>query len=132
MAVETKVAVAELPAPSTSFTGEPIFEHPGGDAFLRFEWRRGTHPIRGGLRFEKVRAYRFRAEGHCTAWHVEGAYDVLTEVLESQWVADLRAVDPAQTRGSWDIHHFMLYVDSAGCYEVASAAWSWLPEDVGP
>lgn len=127
MAVERKVALAELPAPSTSFTPDPLFESSGGEALLRFEWRRDGMPVRGGLRFEKVGAYRHRAERFCTAWHVEGVYDVLTEVVDSSWVTELRAAEYMETPG---LRHFMLYVDSAGCYEVAASDWSWLPEEV--
>ena len=39
------------------------------------------------------------------------------------------AADNPSTLGHWEIHHFMIYVDSAGCYEVAAASWSWLPEE---
>lgn len=124
-----KVPLGVLPVASTSFTSEVTFEYPGGEAFLRFEFWRDGGLSRGGLRFEKVRAYRFRAEGHCTAWHVDGVYDTIAEVVGSSWVADLLAAEPADTGGRWEIHHFMLYVDSAGCFEVAAAAWSWLPEE---
>jgi hypothetical protein len=64
-----------------------VFEHPGGEALLRFEFERNGAACRGGLRFEKVRAYRFRSEGHCTTWHVEGVYDTLAEVSGSEKVA---------------------------------------------
>ena len=78
-----------------------------------------------------MRAYRFRAEGHCTAWHVEGAYDTLAEVSGSGWVSELLSAEPAETWGRWEIRHFILYIDSAGCYEVAAQSWSWLPEEPG-
>lgn len=125
-----KAPLAVLPVPSsTSFTTEPVFEHPGGEALLRFEYERDGADYRGGLRFERVRAYRFRAEGHCTAWHVEGAYDTLAEVSDSEWVSELLAAEPSETWGRWEIRHFILYVDSAGCYEIGAQAWSWLPEE---
>ncbi len=47
---------------------------PGGTVTLTVEFRRGSESYRAGVGFGKVRACRFRAEGHCTAWHVEGAY----------------------------------------------------------
>ena len=127
--VSRKVPLARLPVPSTSFLSEAVFEHPGGEAVLRFEFERDSTPYRGGLRFAKVRAYRFRSEGHCTAWHVDGVYDTLAEVTSSEWVGELMAAEPAETWGHWEIHHFMIYVDSAGCYEVAAESWSWLPEE---
>lgn len=121
-----KVPLTTLPVPSTSFTTEVVFEHPLGEALLRFEFERDGVTRRGGLRFEKVRAHQFRAEGHCTVWHIEGAYDTLAEVLGSVWVEELLV---AETSVQWQIRHFMIYVDSAGCYEIAAHTWSWLPEE---
>jgi hypothetical protein len=129
MAVSEKVPLATLPVPSTSFLSDPVFEDLGGDALLRFEFDRDGVAYRGGLRFEKVRAYRFRSEGHCTAWHVEGVYDTLAEVSGSEWVSELLDAESAGSRGRWEIHHFMIYVDSAGCFEVGAASWSWLLEE---
>jgi hypothetical protein len=124
-----KLPQGTLPVPSTSFTSDACFEHPGGEAVLRFEYLREGERFRGGIRFEKVRAYCFRSEGHCTAWHVEGAYDTLVEVTPSDWVAELLQAEPAETWGRWEVHHFMIFVDSAGCYEVAAQEWSWLAEE---
>jgi hypothetical protein len=121
-----KVSLATLPVASTALSGEPVFEHPGGHAALWVEFVHDGVAVRGGLRFEKVRAYRFRAEGHCTAWHVEGVYDTLAEVLGSEWVGELLAAEPQGARGRWEIHHFMIYIDGAGCYEIAAGSWSWL------
>jgi hypothetical protein len=94
-----------------------------------FEFEREGTAYRGGLRFAKVRAYRFRSEGHCTVWHIEGAYDTLAEVSGSEWVGELLAAEPTETWGRWEIRHFMIYIDSAGCFEVGAASWSWLPEE---
>jgi len=129
MKVEEKLPLATLPVPSTSLLSDPVFEAPGGEAMLRFEFERDGEIYRGGLRFENVRAYRFRSEGHCTLWHVEGVYDTLTEVSGSSWVGELLAEEPAETWGRWVIRHFMIYLDSAGCFEVGAESWSWLPEE---
>lgn len=124
-----KVPLAELPVPSTALRTDPVFEHPGGEALLRFEFERDGVAYRGGLRFEKVRAYRFRSEGHVTSWHVRGAYDTLVEVIGSDWVAELLAAEPPEAWGCWEIRHFMIYIDGAGCYEIGAAAWSWVQEE---
>ena len=78
----------------------------------------------GGLRFTRVRAFRFRAEGHCTAWHIEGD---LVEVERSSWVAELLADE--MTGSQWKIRHFLIYIDDAGAYEVAAEDCEWLPEE---
>jgi hypothetical protein len=129
MSESTKVPLAALPVPSTSFLSDAVFEHPGGEAWLTFEFSRDGVAYRGGLGFARVRAFRFRSEGHCTPWHVAGTYDTLAEVVESPWVRELLAAEPTETGGHWDIHHFMIYIDSAGCYEIGAASWSWLTEE---
>jgi hypothetical protein len=126
---ETKKALATLPVASTALLSDATLEHPGGEVMLRFEFERDGGVIRSGLRFEKVRAFRFRAEGHCTAWHVEGTYDTLTEVSDSVRVGELLAAEPAEVWGRWEIRHFMIYIDGSGCYEIAAASWSWLPDE---
>ena len=82
----------------------------------------------GGLRFERVRAYRFRAEGHCTSWHVEDAYDTLVEIDHSDWIAELLAAEPPETGGRWKVRHFLIYIDGSGAYEVAAETCDWLRE----
>jgi hypothetical protein len=122
-----KRPLASLPVPSTSFTSDPSFAHPGGEAYLRYEFERAGSRLRAGIRFERVRAFRFRSESQCTAWHVDGAYDTLVEVSPSDWTAELIA--NSHTPWPWEIRHFLIYVDSAGAYEVAAQSWGWLAEE---
>lgn len=127
-----KRALAKLPVPSTSFATDPTFiDGGGGSAELRYEFDRDGATVRGGIQFAKVRAFRFRAESHCTVWHIEGAYDTLVEVRPSDWGSELvDAFTPdMRSRWRWEIRHFLIYVDSAGAYEVAAASWSWAPEE---
>ena len=130
MVIMEKLSLATLPVPSTSFTTDPTFIHPGGAAELRFEFERDGETFRGGIRFEKVRAFRFRGESHCTTWHLRGAYDTLVEVSPSEWASELLSAEPSETWGRWEIRHFLIYIDSVGAYEVAAASWSWLAEEV--
>src|SRR5690242_17138040 len=115
---ELKRALTTLPVASTSFTADAVFVDPGGDVELRFEFERDGIAISGGLRFEKVRAYRFRAESHCTLWHVEDTYDTLVEVSPSSWSAELSDAESEEAWGNWVMRHFLIYLDSAGAYEV--------------
>jgi len=75
------------------FEGE--FEVVVGVAFVVVEDEQICADVEGGGEAADVRrrpsvsssaAYRFRTEGHCTAWHVEDAYDTLVEVERSDWV----------------------------------------------
>jgi hypothetical protein len=86
----------------------------------------------GGLRFERVRAYRYRAEGHCTPWHIEDAYDTLVEVEPSTWLADLLAAEPSGISRGWKLRHFLIFIDGAGAYELAAEDVEWLVEQDAP
>jgi hypothetical protein len=123
-----KRPIGPLSPPPSAFTEDVPFILPGGGAEICCTYERNGSMYVGGLRFKGVRAYKFRAEGHCTPWHVEGAYDTLVEVEHSDWVADLLAAEPGETRGRWKIRHFLIYIDSAGAYEVAAEDCEWLPE----
>ena len=131
-AVGTKRVVGSLSPPPSAFTEDAVFIHPGGDAELRCTYERNGSMYVGGIRFHRVRSYRFRAEGHCTAWHVEDAYDTLVEVERSAWVGELLAAEPSETGGHWKILHFLIYIDGAGAYEVAAEDVEWLPEEAAP
>lgn len=124
---ERKVPLGLLSTPSTAITNEVVFEHARGSVKLNFEYDRDGLIYGSGVEFQGVRAYRFRAESHCTVWHIE-AYDTVTEIEGSEWVAELAAAEPEETGGFFEIHHYMLYLDSSGCYEVVGASWSILPE----
>jgi hypothetical protein len=118
-----------LSPPPSAFTADVLFTHPGGAAELKCTYERNGSMFVGGLRFAGVRAYRFLAEGHCTAWHVDGAYDTLVEVIPSDWVAELMAAESSETWGGWEIRHFLIFVDGSGAYEVAAQTCEWLPEE---
>ncbi len=124
-----KVPLGELPGPSTAMTSDPVFEADGGAATLQLEFDRDGMIYRSGVRFERPRAYRVRAEGHCSEWHIDGVYDTIAELKESDWVAELIADTPAESWALWEMRHFMIYIDSAGCFEVVGSAWSLLPEE---
>jgi hypothetical protein len=73
----------------------------------------------GGISFSMMAAMRKRADRCCTAWHVEGAYDTLVEVDDSPWVKEMRADTQELFRYTWGMHHYMIYLDSVGCFEVS-------------
>jgi len=128
-ALGTKRVIGPLSPPPSAFTESVVFTHPGGDAELRCTYERSGSMYVGGLRFHRVRAYRFRTEGHCTPWHIEDAYDTLVEVEHSEWIGELLAAEPSETWGHWKIRHFLIYLDGAGAYEIAAEDVEWLPEE---
>ena len=105
-----------------------MFTDADGDVVLRCRYERHGSMFAGGLRFHRVSAYRARSESLCTAWHIEDAYDTLVEVEQSVWLSELRAVAPGGSWGQRKVRHFLIFVDSAGAYEVAAEDVEWLPE----
>ncbi len=124
----TKRAIGPLSPPPSAYTENVVFTDADGDAELRCTYERHGSMFAGGLRFHRVSAYRSRAESLCTAWHIEDAYDTLVEVEQSDWVSELRAAEPSEAWGQRKIRHFLIFIDSAGAYEVAAEAVEWLPE----
>lgn len=82
------------------------------------------------MQFIRPRSIHWNAESHCTGWHVEGAYDTVVEVKPSRWIAGLVAAQPEHLREKFEMHHYMLYLDSAGLFEVAAASWELLAEQL--
>lgn len=126
--MQQKVALGEITAVSTAITDGPWLQTGDGGLTLRYEFDRDELLYHGGVAFHGVRAFRKRAESLCTPWHIEGAYDTVAEVRDSEWVAELSAVRPDQA-ARFPMTHYMLYLDSYGCLEVVAAQWSLLPDD---
>ena len=126
----SKRVIGPLSPGRSAYTEDAVFTHPGGAAELRCMYERAGSMYVGGLHFLRVRAYRFRAEGHCTAWHVEDAYDTLVEVEHSEWVEELLAAEPSETWGQWKMRHFLIFIDGSGAYEVIAEDVRWLPEQL--
>jgi hypothetical protein len=122
-----KVPLGTLTTPSTAITSEVVFEFAYGSVTLRFEYDKDGLSYRGGVEFGRVRAYRFRAEGHCSAWHIEGTYDTIVEIEDSDWIKELRA-EVADGQDIFEMHHYMLFLDGSGCFEVIGGSWSLFPE----
>lgn len=123
-----KRVLGPLSPPPSAFTEDVVFTDADGDAVLRCRYERHGSMFAGGLRFHRVSAYRARSESLCTAWHIEDAYDTLVEVEQSVWLSELRAVAPGGSWGQRKVRHFLIFVDSAGAYEVAAEDVEWLPE----
>ena len=125
--MSAKKPLYQMPVPSTELV-------PGAGMCgntLRFEYSRDGAVYRGGIRFNRVLAVRSRAERCCTAWHIEGAFDTLVEVDNSAWVEEILADIAERWRNAWETHHYMIYLDSAGCFEIIAASWDVLPEEPG-
>jgi hypothetical protein len=125
-----KWKVGELPAPSAAFTTDVLLEQRGSGLALRFQY--DDEGVKRGavLEFEGVRAHRHLAEGVCSAWHVEEAFDTIVDVRGSPWLEELEVVAYERGQPPGELHHFMVYIDGDGCYEVVARSWRLL--DGGP
>ncbi len=124
-----KRALYTLPVPSTDFTREPYYDGAGPRPTIHFGYKRNQIQFVGGIRFERVLCANLRAESCCTPWHIEGVYDKLVEIEDSGWVRDIVKDMVPNLRGKTPLHHYMIYMDSAGCFEVIAAAWETLAEE---
>ena len=118
-----------IAVPSTSFITEAYWDGGGMSPAIRFGYKKDGIAFRSGIEFHRVLAMRKRAERCCTAWHIEGAYDTLVEVEGSPWVQEMRADTNAQWRDKCETHHYMIYLDSVGCFEAIAESWVALPEE---
>jgi hypothetical protein len=126
--MNSKKPLYQPPLPSTEFEGDAKL----CGRVLRFQYFRDKLVYRGGIRFDNVAASRTRSERCCKSWHIEGAYDTLVEIEESRWLEEILADTQEMWRSRWEIHHYMIYLDSAGCFEILATSWEPLPEKVGP
>jgi hypothetical protein len=121
----SRIELSSLPVASTEMDEISLVDS-HGSVSIRFEYG-DDETVTGELRFDRVRAYRRRAESHCSARHLE-AYDMLVEVKDSKWVGELVDAMSADKRNLFEMHHFMIYFDSFGCYEVVAKTWSYRPD----
>lgn len=116
---EEKKPLYQVPCPSTAFEGTAAI----CADLLSFQYYKDEVLFRSGIRFQRIAASRTRAERCCTPWHIEVAYDTLVEVVDSPWVEEIRADTAALWRDKWEMHHYMIYLDSAGCFEIIAESW---------
>jgi len=125
--MSSKISLYQVPVPSTQFMREADL---CGDV-IRFGYCKQELIYKGGIRFNRILATRTRAERCCTSWHIEIAYDTLVEVEESPWIEEMRAAIDVNWRDRWQMHHYMIYLDSVGCFEIIAESWEAIPEEPG-
>ncbi len=118
-----KVALGDIMRGSQSLFPEVGLVKAGADTLITYVRETETQSFEAGIRFVRARAFRFRAEAHCTTWHSRDTYNQLVEISDSEWAAELY-----RPNREWEMHHYMVYIADSGCYEVASESWEWLPE----
>lgn len=127
--MNTKKPLHTVPVASTDFVTEAYWDGKGMSPAIRFSYKKDDAEYRTGIAFSRVLAFRKRAERCCKAWHIEGAYDTLVEVEDSSWVEEMRADTNEHWRNKWAMHHYMIYLDSVGCFEAIAESWRALPDE---
>ena len=97
------------------------------DDTLYYDFVRAGARTCGRIRFERVPAYHFRAERCMQIWQYDAA-DVLVEVEDSEWLREIRAETDPHTREPEMMHHYAVYLESIGTWEIIAASWQALPE----
>ena len=126
-----KVNLYELPEPSTGSVTDANLQIIGKTVVLRFDYYRDGKSFRSGIRFLEVVATRTLGERCCSVWHIEGCYDSLCNVVNSLWIDEIRNQMADRYKDELDVQHFMIYLDSAGCFEVMASSFENLTEELG-
>jgi hypothetical protein len=116
--------------PSTEFTQEAsLREGPLGSYEIKYDYKIENLDMTGIIRFHKIVALKKRSECCCTLWHINEVYDTLVEVEKSDWVVDiLEHIQPHLQQGR-EYHHYMIYLDSVGCFEFVASSWETLENE---
>ncbi|MDR0610956.1 MAG: hypothetical protein LBG58_12650 [Planctomycetaceae bacterium] len=119
-----KNVLYSVPVASTSFLKEAyLYERDE----IRFAYQPDDKPddkmITGRIVFHKVSAQRTRNERCCTVWHIDKAYDTLVEIENSDWSAEIKKNTKPHLRNDQNYHHYMIYLDSVGCFEFIADSW---------
>ncbi len=107
----------EIPYPSTSAVESHCFYEGPNGVQLTIDCHDVDAPlVRSTITVHSCRAIRTLAELYCKRWHLQ-AYDAVCEIEDSPWAGELAKATPSGWENWWVLKHFMLYLDSMGCYE---------------
>lgn len=115
----------ELPVAAAVLSDSPHVCTDGSDLLITVRFEDGEASVNGRIRFVKQRAFRKRSEIYCTPWHVIDNFYAVCEIINSEWVAELRVACVPEWRDRWVMRHFMIYLDDIGCTEVIAESVLW-------
>jgi hypothetical protein len=91
--------------------------YPGGDALLLFDYydeEKNDAIFKSGIVFDAVQAHRHTTEKFVVS--LLGAYDSLVEIIDSEWVNQLKDANK-EIADYWNIKHYAIFLDSNGLFE---------------
>lgn len=116
-----KAPLFSIPFPSTGVTQGPTLLDDERGVLLSLTCAGDDgRPHASTIRFARPRALRKRAETYCKAWHLQDTYDTVCEVMDSEWVEELRCDAVPEWRDRWVMRHFVVFLDGFGCLEVVA------------
>jgi hypothetical protein len=121
-----RIRLYSVPVASTSFLKEAcLYERDE----IRFTYELNDKIFVGRLVFHKVSAQRTQNERCCTVWHINKVYDTLVEIENSDWSAEIKKNTTPHLRNDQNYHHYMIYLDSVGCFEFIADSWAVFEEE---
>lgn len=115
-----KVALFPISPQPSAYTFGVVLEASGSSLTLRYTSEHLGEELERGVSFARVRAFRHRAESHCTPWHVEDCYEEVAQVPNSVWVREL-VTDYSHSKPlEYAVNHYIVFFGDSGCYEVAA------------
>lgn len=111
-----------LPFSTAECDEGPLLEHRPGHATLKYDAEGPDGIVWTALEFSGTVAVRFTPDATCAPWMVE-AYTRVCEIEDSEWAAELRsATRDGEGMLPASAHHFFVYFDHVGCWEVLADA----------
>ena len=108
-----------IPVTSTLLLNDPHMLFSGASASLPLRCELDGVELSVSVKFEKVRAFRHRAEILCTTWHLN-AYDTVSAVDDSDWVKELSAASQESPGFEFVMNHYLIFLADSGAFEVVA------------
>lgn len=123
--MNSKKSLFTIPITSTSLTADAFGEESFDGFLIRLEYREGERSVRAFFKFHGFLALRRRTEICSSVWNIDGCYDTLVEVESSDWLAEIEgSISPRlRSQVARVLKHYMIYLDSVGCFEVIAEGW---------
>lgn len=118
-----KRALYEIPICSTSFTQEASVDFKSDPVVIKYAYRINDIETIKGIGFYRVYAFRTKSELCCSPWDIEGAYDTLNLIEDSNWISELKSGISDRFKSDWNPNHYLIYLDSVGSFEFIAESW---------
>ena len=128
---DAKTPLYHIREPSTNSVTDATLQLVGQRGAVRFDYYRDGSPFRSAIWFTGVIASRTTNERCCTPWHIADSYDTLCEVRDSTWLAAVKSQMPDRYRRELAARHFIICLDSVGCFELLAEEFNEPTEETG-